>query len=50
MKTYLFYIEGLDREVEQDGESESAARKALWDSLSDDERDRVVIIECVDDY
>lgn len=46
---YLFFIEGLNREVWQEGESEKAARKALWDSLSDTERNAVVQIDCIDE-
>lgn len=46
---YLFYIEGLGREVWQRGEDKKAARKALWASLSDTEQNAVVQIECIDE-
>lgn len=46
---FLFFIEGLNREVWQEGESQKAARKALWDGLNDAERNAVVQIECIDE-
>lgn len=46
---FLFFIEGLNREVWQEGENRKAARKSLWDGLSDDEQNRVVQIECIDE-
>ena len=49
MKEYLFYIDGLNREVWQKGESERVAHKSLWDSLDSDEKDMVVIFDCIDE-
>lgn len=46
---YLFYIEGLGREQWQSGDTEGRARKALWNALSDDEKNAVVQIECLDE-
>ncbi len=46
---YLFYIEGLNREVWQEGDSEKAARNALWKGLSDAEQNAVVQIDCIDE-
>ena len=46
---YLFYVEGLNREVWQAGESRKAAHAALWASLSEAEKNRVVQIECIDE-
>ncbi|MCU6502265.1 hypothetical protein LPN04_31170 [Rugamonas sp. A1-17] len=46
---YLFYIEGLDREVWQAGASSKYARAALWKSLTDSEQNAVVQIECIDE-
>lgn len=46
---YLFYIEGLKREVWQSGESAKVAHQALWESLTEDEKNRVVQIECIDE-
>ena len=45
---YLFYVEGLNKEFWFQGKTESAARKALFDSLTDAERNAVVQIECLD--
>ena len=49
MKEYLFYIEGLDQEVWQEGISRSAAHTALWESLQPDECERVVQMDCIDE-
>ena len=46
---YLFYIEGLEREVWQESETERLAKKKLWESLSEFEQDHVVQIECIDE-
>lgn len=49
MKEYLFFIEGLNREVWQSGTTEKEAKNALWLSLSSGERDAVVIFDCIDE-
>jgi hypothetical protein len=46
---YLFYIEGLNREVWQCGDSQKIAHSHIWDSLSDEDKNRVVQIECIDE-
>jgi hypothetical protein len=46
---YLFFIEGLNREVWQAADDRKAARKAVWSALTDDEQNRVVQIECIDE-
>lgn len=46
---FLFYIEGLNREVWQAGASRKFARAALWASLTDAEQNAVVQIECIDE-
>lgn len=46
---YLFFIEGLNREVWQVGSTEKEARNALWSSLSDSEKNATVQIECIDE-
>jgi hypothetical protein len=46
---YLFFIEGLNREVWQAGASSKFARAALWASLTDTEQNAVVQIECIDE-
>jgi hypothetical protein len=48
MNTYVFYVEGLNREMEIVSSTEKMGRKILWDKLEDYERDRVVQIECLD--
>ncbi|VWC82584.1 hypothetical protein BLA39750_01312 [Burkholderia lata] len=49
VREYLFYIEGLDRNVWQPGESERAAYRSVWTALTDAEQNRVVQIECLDE-
>lgn len=46
--SYLFYIEGLDKEVTINASTEKLARKQLWDSLDSSEQDAVVQVECLD--
>ena len=46
--SYLFYIEGLDKEVIVNASTETMARKQLWDSLDSYEQDSVVQVECID--
>lgn len=46
---YLFFIEGLNREVWQPGASRKLARVALWASLTDAEQSAVVQMECIDE-
>jgi len=48
MHKYTFYVEGLGREFDIRAENEKDARNALWNSMSPDEMDSVVQIECVD--
>jgi len=45
---YIFFIEGLNREVWQTGASSKFARAALWASLTGGEQNAVVQIECID--
>ena len=49
MKEYLFYIEGLNREVWFKEETERLAHAGVWQSLTNDEQDAVVQIECIDE-
>lgn len=46
---FLFFIEGLNREVWQAGASSKFARAALWASFTDAEKNAVVQIECIDE-
>lgn len=48
MNKYTFYIEGLDREATEYGNSQKEARQAIWKSLTNEEKDRVVIFDCID--
>lgn len=48
MNKYTFYIEGLDREVAEFADSEKEARQAIWKSLTHEDRDKVVIFDCID--
>ena len=49
MKNYLFYIEGLNREMWFEEETEKLAHAGVWNSLTNEEQDRVVQIECIDE-
>lgn len=46
--SYLFYIEGLDKEVTITDSTEKQARKQLWDSLNSPEQNAVVQVDCLD--
>lgn len=46
---YLFHIEGLNREVWQEGDNEKAAQWAVWCGLTEDEKNSVVQIDCIDE-
>ena len=48
MTEYLFYIEGLNREVWFAEETERLAHAGVWQSLTNYEQDAVVQIECID--
>jgi hypothetical protein len=45
---YLLYVEGLEFQKWQLGETEKAARTALWESLTDMQQNAVIQIECID--
>lgn len=45
---FVFFVEGLNIEMDAFGLSEKAARDRLWRDLTDEQRNRVVQIECVD--
>lgn len=49
MAYYLFYIEGANREVWKQGASEKDARESLWKSLTNNDRNRVIQIECIEE-
>lgn len=49
MSEFLFYIEGLNREVWVAGNSEKEAHMKLWNSLDSYEQDRVACLDCIDE-
>ena len=49
LKEFLFYIEGLNREVWFKERTEGLARAGVWQSLTDEEQDAVAQIECIDE-
>ena len=49
MRKYLFYIEGLNKEIwSEPAESEEAARKQIWNSFTSAEQDQVVVFDWID--
>jgi hypothetical protein len=53
IKTFVFVIEygthwWAEREIK--GFSEKTARQELWDSLTEEQKDMVESIECVDEF
>jgi len=46
---YLICIEGLGQEVWQEARSEKEALKLVWNSLTDEERNLVVLMDCIDE-
>ena len=49
MKDYLIYFKGLEQKIWQKAESETRASKKLWDELSDEQKNKVVLIDCIDE-
>ena len=47
MKDYLFYLEGLGREAWHRGIDEKSARKSLWESLTSEDRDKLIQMDCL---
>ena len=47
MKNYLIYFKGLEQKIWQKAESETKASKKLWDELTDDQKNKVVLIDCI---
>lgn len=48
MNKYTFYIEGLNREIVEFADSQKAAHRAIWGKLTHEEKNRVVIFDCID--
>lgn len=50
MRRYLFYLEGLGREVWSDPAWRATeAHRQVWQSLSHDEQNRVACLDCIDE-
>jgi hypothetical protein len=45
---YVFYVDGLDKEVEVVAADQKAAHALAWKSLTSEERDRVACLDCID--
>ncbi len=48
MKDYLIYFKGLEQKIWQKAESETRASKKLWDEFSEAQKNKVVLIDCID--
>jgi len=48
-REYLFHVTGLDKEFWQKGLSQRDARAQLWNALTDEQRNRVAEIVCIDE-
>jgi uncharacterized protein YdeI (YjbR/CyaY-like superfamily) len=50
MRRYLFYVEGVGREVWSDPAfSQSEAHKQVWTWLSPEDQDRTACLDCIDE-
>lgn len=47
MNIYIFYINGLNTTIDVTATSEKYAYKALWDTLSEEDKNKVLSIECI---
>lgn len=48
MTEYVFFIEGLNREARSEGVGPADAQARIWATLTDEEKDRVVVFDWVD--
>jgi hypothetical protein len=48
MNKYTFFIEGLNKEASIVASSEKDARQSIWKGLSDEEKNAVVVFDCID--
>lgn len=48
MNKYTFYIEGLNREVIEYADSQKEAHRAIWNKLTDNEKNCVACLDCLD--
>ena len=49
MGIYTFYADGLNIEVEAQGDSEAQAHRAAWAALTDEQRNACACLDCVDE-
>ena len=49
MKDYLIYFKGLELKIWQKADSETKASKKLWDEFSDEQKNKIVFIDCIDE-
>lgn len=49
MRTYIFVVDPSGKEITVKAASEKAAHRAAWESLTDDEKNAVACLECVDE-
>jgi hypothetical protein len=49
MKKYTFYIDGINKTRAAIADDEKSAHKAIWESLSDFEKNCTACIDCIDE-
>ena len=49
MKEYLIYVEGVESEHWVIADSEIVAKRIIWHSLTEEEKNKTVKIECIDE-
>lgn len=47
-KAYTFYVDGVGKEVVMRAESEKAAHKKAWESLTSEERNMTACLDCIE--
>lgn len=45
---YTFYAEGLNRDFETVANTEREAYRKVWNSLTEEQKNRLVILDCID--
>ena len=49
MSKFTFYVEGINKEFEAVAETEKAAIKAIWDAMTDEQKNAVACFDCIDE-
>ena len=49
MKSYLFALDGINKEIWSSGNSEKEAKNKMWIELSDEDKNNTASIECIDE-